>query len=221
MYPIPSPLCRQGMPSHFATCGAAVSLGQLRSKTQRLGKSVCRRLLKRSAALSTTQRRPHHFPAGAEAVTFVVRPFPLGMHRNSSRGFSVGVSHSVRRFRSSCHTLLTLITSPFPHYSIWEAAEHEGSYVFCLFHLLIYALKSTHIVADTIRPTCPTSAPLFPQYGLTAFRRTAPRRLVALCMKVGAPAWTLEQVGLLSRVLPYKDVLCATGDGRYSRKTLR
>ena len=144
------------MPSHFATCGAAVSLGQLRSKTQRLGKSVCRRLLKRSAALSTTQRRPHHFPAGAEAVTFVVRPFPLGMHRNSSRGFSVGVSHSVRRFRSSCHTLLTLITSPFPYYSIWEAAEHEGSYVFCFLHLLIYALKSTHIVAYTIRPTCPT-----------------------------------------------------------------
>ena len=94
---------------------------------------------------------------------------------------------ALRRFALPA-TLLTPITSPFPCHSTWEAAEYEGSYVFYLVNLLVYALKSTHIQQRHTRYILPV---LFPRRTLVippirphGLRRTAPGRLVVLRLQV-------------------------------------
>ena len=155
---MPSCAAPTGHASHFALCGAAASPGHLKSKTQRLGKSVCRRLPARSAALSTTQRLPHDFPAGAEAVTFVVRPFPLDDTQHLAQlqrwGLTFGTSFSLFMLHS-----LNSYYKPVSSLQYLGGCRIRRLVLFCLNHLLIYTLKSTHIVAYTIQPTCPTFAP--------------------------------------------------------------
>ena len=221
---MPSRAAPTGHASLFAPCGAAASPGHLKSKTERLGKSVCRRLPARSAALSTTQRLPHHFPAGAEAVTFVVRPFslddtPQHLARLQRWGLTFGTSFS-----------LFMLHSLNSYYKPVSSLQYLGGcrirrlvrFLFEPFTRICAKIDAYSRIYDTTHLSYFRAVvSLFPQYGLTAFRRTAPGRLVALRVQVGAPAWTLEQVGLPSRVLPVKDVLCTTGDGRYSRKALR
>ena len=130
-------------------------------------RGITRRKLVRNSCLLTTYvmfRSPVNdddttFPAGVETVTFVGQPFsldeaPQHLARLRRWGLTLG---AFAPFRSSCHTLLTAITSPCPCYLGCRRTRRPvrlsfGSY------LLVYALKSTHIVA-LIHPACPTSAP--------------------------------------------------------------
>ena len=63
------------------------------------------------------QRRPHHVPCRRkDSINCWTTVFRLPGHRNTSRGFWGLIFGALYRFRSSCHILLTLITSSFPHY---------------------------------------------------------------------------------------------------------
>ena len=92
---------------------------------------------------------------------------------------------------------LTAITSPCPYYLGGRKTRRPvrlsfGSY------LLVYALKSTHIVSGTNTSCLPYFRPvlsLFPKYDLTAFVALHQDVWSRYACKSSAIAWTLEQVG--------------------------
>ena len=99
------------------------------------------------------------FPADVETVTFVGRAVFARLGSATPRTASTLGSHLRCVFSVSLFMPhpLTAITSPCPYYLGCRRTRRPvrlsfGSY------LLVYALKSTHIVA-LIHPACPTSAP--------------------------------------------------------------
>ena len=77
-----------------------------------------------------------------------------------------------------------------------EDIRNEARKFFCLVHLLVYALKSTHsgIYATSYLSYFRVVLSIFTRYGLTAFVVLHQNVWSLNACRSGAPQWTLEQV---------------------------